>query len=160
MTEFRLISIPPFIAVHSDVDRQFDFSSRSPLGKFNDFFSRIEPSIRDQFTPRDFLFFDEEKQGLVWMYALAPGMNPHGFSTFDFDGGMYLTYVYRDGDDKTNGKLYQKALDYIASSEVIELDKRPNHYPMGHIITPPALIKKQGWAQMETFIPIKLKGSL
>jgi len=28
---------------------------------------------------------------------------------------------------------------------------------MGHIITPPEIIKAQGWAQMENFIPIKLK---
>ena len=28
---------------------------------------------------------------------------------------------------------------------------------MGRIITPPEIIAAQGWAQMEAFIPIKLK---
>lgn len=75
----------------------------------------------------------------------------------DFDGGYYLTYAYKDGDDEANGRLYSKALKYIEDSEVIELDVRSNHYSMGHIITPSEIIEVQGWAQMETFIPVKLK---
>ncbi len=48
-------------------------------------------------------------------------------------------------------------MEYIKSSEIFELDMRPDHYAMGHIITPKEIIVLQGWAQMETFIPIKLK---
>ena len=39
----------------------------------------------------------------------------------------------------------------------MELDVRPDHYSMGHIITPPEIIQAQGWAQMEAFIPVKLR---
>lgn len=157
MTNFRIISLPPFTAVKSLVDKSFDFSPSSPLGLFNTFFSQIRPLPNDSFIPRDFLYYDEVHQGLVWMYALIPGLNTEGFERFEFDGGMYLTYVYKDGDDQTNAKLYQEALSMIKQSTAYELDIRPNHYPMGHIITPADLIAKQGWAQMETFIPIKLK---
>jgi len=77
----------------------------------------------------------------------------------DFEGGYYVTYFFKDGDEETRGKLYNQALEYIKNSDIFELDIRQNHYGMGHIITPPEIIKAQGWAQMEAFIPIKLKST-
>jgi hypothetical protein len=155
--EFRIISLPPFRASTSGVDKNFDFSSTGVLGKFDLYFSAIEPSDRDRFMPRDFLYYDEEQQGMIWIWALSEDMDDGGNEVIDFDGGYYLTYAYKDGDEESNGKLYTEALKYIENSEVMELDIRPNHYAMGHIITPAEIIKAQGWAQMETFIPIRLK---
>ena len=155
--EFRIISLPPFRASSSGVDKKFDFSPTGILGKFDAYFSAIKPSPRDDFMPRDFLFFDKEQQGFVWLWALSEGMDDGGYEIIDFDGGYYLTYAYKDGDEATNGRLYKEALDYINNSGIFELDERPNHYAMGHIITPAKIIKAQGWAQMETMIPIKLK---
>lgn len=155
--QFRIISLPAFKAVSSGVDRNFDFSPNGILGKFSEYFSAIKPSVRDSFSPRDFLYFDEEKQGMVWMWALSEDMDADGNEIINFDGGYYLTYAYKDGDEEANGRLYSQALKYIEDSDVLELDVRSNHYSMGHIITPPEIIEVQGWAQMETFIPIKLK---
>ena len=155
--EFRIVSLPAFKAASSGADKNFDFSPNSILGKFNEYFSAIKPSARDSFLPRDFLYFDEEKQGMVWMWALSEDMNDGGNEIIDYEGGYYLTYAYKDGDEATNGRLYEEALKYIEASGVFELDVRPNHYAMGHIITPAEIIEAQGWAQMETFIPIKLK---
>lgn len=155
--EFRLISLPPFKAASSGVDINFDFSPNGILGKFNEYFSVIKPSDRDSFLPRDFLYFDEETQGMVWMWALSEEMDAGENEVIDFDGGYYLTYSYRDGDEEANKKLYGEALKYIEDSEILKLDVRSNHYAMGHIITPAEIIKAQGWAQMETFITIKLK---
>ncbi|MBU5425546.1 GyrI-like domain-containing protein [Tissierella pigra] len=155
--KFRIISLPAFKAASSGVDKNFDFSPSGILGKFNDYFSIIKPSDRDSFLPRDFLCFDEEKQGLIWIFALSEDIDSGGNEVIDFDGGLYLTYAYKDGDDDIRTKLYNEALKYIEESEVFELDIRPNHYSMGHIITPPEVIEAQGWAQMEAFIPIKLK---
>lgn len=154
---FRMISLPNFKAASSGVDQNFDFSPAGVLGKFDQYFSAIKPCSRDSFMPRDFLYFDEEKQGLVWIWALSEDMDNGGNEVIDFEGGYYLTYVYKDGDEEANGKLYKDAIQYIEDSEVLALDIRSNHYTMGHIITPPEIIKAQGWAQMETFIPIKLK---
>jgi len=155
--DFRIISLPPFKAASSGVDKDFDFSDSGVLGRFDKYFSAIKPSERDSFMPRDFLFFDEEKEGMVWLWALSEDMDDGGNEIVDFEGGYYVTYAYKDGDEETNGKLYNEALEYIKSSDVFELDIRQNHYAMGHVITPPEIIKAQGWAQMETFIPIKLK---
>lgn len=157
--KFRIISLPAFKAASSGVDKNFDFSPSGVLGKFGTYFSAIKLSDRDSFLPRDFLYFDEEKQGLIWIWALSEDIDSGGNEVIDFDGGFYLTYTYKDGDEDTNEKLYNEALKYIEESEVFELDIRPNHYSMGHIITPSEIIEAQGWAQMETFIPIKLKGN-
>lgn len=155
--EFRIISLPPFKASSSGVDKNFDFSPNGILGKFNAYFSEIKPLPKDDFMSRDFLFYDKEQQGFVWWWALCEGMEDGGFEVIDFDGGFYLTYAYKDGDEEANGKLYTEALEYINSSDIFTLDERPNHYAMGHIITPAEIIKAQGWSQMETFIPIKVK---
>ncbi len=157
--EFRVISLPPFKAASSGVDKEFNFSANGILGKFDKYFSEIKPSERDSFMPRDFLFFDEEKQGMIWWWALSEDMNDGGNRVIDFEGGYYITYVCKDEDAEAKDKLYNQALEYIKNSNILELDIRQNHYAMGHIITPPEIIKAQGWAQMETFIPVKLKAS-
>ncbi|BCJ94452.1 hypothetical protein acsn021_20210 [Anaerocolumna cellulosilytica] len=154
--EFRIISLPAFEAASSGVDKNFDFSPTGILGKFDIYFSSIKPSDRDNFIPRDFLYYDVEKQGMVWIWALSEDMDDGGNEVIHFDGGYYLTYTYKDGDEENNNKLYSEALKYIEDSGIFEIDVRPNHYSMGHIITPAEIIKAQGWAQMETFIPIKL----
>lgn len=155
--DFRIIELPPFTAVSSGVDTAFDFSPEGKLGKFDAYFSAIKPLPQDSFMPRDFLFFDKERKGMVWWWALADGMNDGGFEHVSFDGGYYLCYAYKDGDDETGGKLYNEAMKYIRDSGIFELDERENHYSMGHIVTPAAVIAKQGFSVMETFIPIKLK---
>ena len=152
-----IISLPPFRAASSGLVNDFDFSPAGALGQFNAYFSAITPSPRDSFMPRDFLCFDGETQGMVWLFALSEGMDNGGYAVVDCEGGFYVTYTYRDGDEETNNRLYQEAVAYIEASEVLELDVRPGHYAMGHIITPPEIIAAQGWAQMESFIPVKLK---
>ncbi len=155
--DFRIIELPAFTAASSGADTHFDFSGESVLGKFDRYFSAIAPSPRDSFMPRDFLFFDPVHQGLVWWWALAEGMDDGGYERVAFDGGYYLCCHYRDGDEEAGDRLYREALDYIRDSRVFELDERPNHYTMGHIITPKAIAQAQGFSVMETFIPIKIR---
>ncbi len=155
--DFRIISLPPFTAVTSGPDPASDFSPQGVLGRFNGYFSRIKPSPRDSFMPRDFLFFNREKQALEWWWALEEGMPDGGYERVPFDGGFYLTYCYWDHDEAENRRLYGEAMEYIAKSEFLELDERPGHYAMGHIITPPEIIQAQGGGVMEAFVPVKLK---
>jgi len=155
--KFRIVSLPPFKAISSGLDKDFDFSENGILGKFDKYFSSIKLSERDSFIPRDFLYFDNNQKGLVWWWALTDNDYSGEFETVDFEGGYYLTYTYKDGDENENASLYKEAIDCIGSSEIFEIDIRTNHYPMGHIITPSEIIKIQNWAQMETYIPIKIK---
>ena len=155
--DFRIISLPPFQAASSGLVWDFDFSPDGALGKFNTYFSAITPSPRDSFMPRDFLCFDGETGGMVWLYALSEGIEPGGYEVVECEGGCYVTYTYRDGDEEANSRLFREAVAYIEASPVLELDVRPGHLSMGHIITPQEVIAAQGWAQMEAFIPVKLK---
>ncbi|MBU5671458.1 hypothetical protein [Paenibacillus brevis] len=155
--KFRVISIPPFKAASSGVDPHNDFSENGVLGKFDAYFSKLRPRPSDNFTPRDFLYFDAEQGGLVWIYALTDYMDAEEYEVLDFDGGFYVTYHYKDGDYEENERLYKEAMTWIEESDTFALDIRTNHYAMGHIITPPEIIRATGSAQMESFIPIKLK---
>ncbi len=155
--EYRIISLPPFRAASSGLDQAGDFAEDGLLHRFDRYFSAIKPCPRDSFIPRDFLYYDEAHGGMVWIYALSEDIDAGENETVEFEGGYYLTYTYRDGDGAENDRLYKGALDFIAESGVLELDVRQGHYVMGHIITPPDLIEAQDWAQMETFIPVKLK---
>lgn len=155
---FRIISLPPFKAVTSGVDKIGDFSDDGILSSFDNFFSGVTPAPSESFMPRDFLYYDEERQGMVWIWALTESGETGGFDTVDFEGGLYVTYAYRDGDEQENGRLYKEALHYIEESDFLELDIRSNHYAMGHMITPKPVLEAQGWGQMETFIPVKIRG--
>lgn len=155
--DFRIISLPPFTAVTSGPDPEMDFSPEGVLGKFNAYFSTITPSPRDSFSPRDFLFFNPQAGALEWWYAIEEGMPDGGFEKVGFEGGNFLTYCYRDQDEEENNRLYQEAMKYINDSDVLELDDRPGHYSMGHIITPPEIIEAQGFALMEAFVPVRVK---
>ena len=88
---------------------------------------------------------------------LAEGMPDGGYEKAAFDGGFYLTYFYWDHDEEENRRLYQEAVEYIEGSGIFELDERPGHYSMGHIITPPEAIQALGKGMMEAFVPVKLK---
>ena len=72
-----------------------------------------------------------------------------------FPAGLYATYVWRDGDEAENARLYRRTLEEIeATGTLMPDDTRP---AMGHIITPPEVQRALGYAQMETFLPIRVK---
>lgn len=77
----RIVSLPPFRAAVSGADPKGDFSPNGALGRFDQYFSALQPSPRDSFMPRDFLYYDQEQGGMVWMYALAEGLSDGGFPT-------------------------------------------------------------------------------
>lgn len=155
---FRIISLPPFKAVTSGLDKIGDFADDGVLSRFDHFFSSVTPAPSESFMPRDFLYYDEEQQGMVWIWALTESGETGGFETVDFEGGLYMTFAYRDGDGQANDRLYKEVLDYVEQSHFLELDIRSNHYSMGHIITPKAVLEAQGWGQMEAFVPVKIRG--
>lgn len=48
--QFRVISLPPFRAVSSGVDKNFDFSENGVLGRFDTYFSKLQSKPQDSFT--------------------------------------------------------------------------------------------------------------
>ncbi len=154
--EFRIIDLPPFKAASSGLDSNADFSEQGVLGQFDAYFSQLVSDPRDSFVPRDYLCFDGKRGGMFWLYALTDEQDAGDFEVVDFEGGLFLTYVYEDGDEAASQRLFNEAKKYIESLTYLELDISEKRLMMGHIITPQEIIKKQGWAQMESFIPVKL----
>lgn len=93
---------------------------------------------------------------MLWLYALTDEQDAGDFEVVDFEGGLFLTYVYEDGDEVASQRLFSEAKEYIESLTYLELDISEKRLMMGHIITPQEIVEKQGWAQMESFIPVKL----
>lgn len=154
--DYVLIQLPAFDAIVSGVDSQFDFSQKGVLGRFDAYFSAQKPSQNDSFLPRDFLYFDADQGGLVWMYAVHDGMTPHNFDKVHVPGGWYLTYEWIDGDDEQGGAMYQGALRYLATLGKFEIDETAGRHAMGHIVTPHDAIFLQGFAVMRTYLPVRI----
>lgn len=94
--------------------------------------------------------------GMFWLYALTNEQDAGDFEVVDFEGGLFLTYVYEDRDKAASQRLFNEAKKYIESLAYLELDISEKRLMMGHIITPQEIVEEQGWAQMESFIPVKL----
>lgn len=154
--EFRIIFLPPFMAVSSGVDGNCDFSSKGILGKFNKYISNIQQKPMYNQIPNDLLFYDPIGKGMVWWYVLTDEIIDKEYEIVDFEGGYYLVYSYIYGDEDMKKLMLAEARKYIKESKIFELDERDNHYIMGHIITPDEIVEMQGWAQVEVFIPIKI----
>lgn len=155
--DYVLIQLPAFDAIVSGVDAHFDFTPNGVLGRFDAYFSAQKPSPNDSFLPRDFLYFDADQGGLVWMYAVHDGMASHAFDTVHIPGGWYLTYEWIDGDDDEGGRMYQGARKYMETLGKFELDETSGRHAMGHIVTPHDAIPLQGFAVMRTYLPVRSK---
>ncbi len=149
----RIIEIPRVSMVSSGPGSMEALSQ----GKFDRWFS-----ARKDFTPQDFMWFDPERNALVWYYALTDtSRNANGagdandFEIVDFDGGLYAAAVSVDNDDTDGGRVYAGIQEWVAQSGCFELDERPGHYSMFHVITPPAAYELLGYRQLEIFVPIK-----
>ncbi len=108
-------------------------------------------------TPRDFMWFDPEARKLVWNYCPDFDTVAEGFGTLDFAGGLYAVAISRDEDDNDGERVYNAIKQWVRSSGCFELDERPNHYTMFHVVTPPEARKALGFSQLDIYVPIKVK---
>ena len=149
--DVRVIFLPPCQMVSSGHgnfgDDNFD--------RFDQWFSQFPIQPFEQ--PKDFLWFDTETKQSVWWYLYSEGMNTDGFLIEDFDGGFYVAAVSKDGDDEDGYRVYSGIKDWIAKSGIFELDERPGHYTMSHIITTPETEAVLGYCQLEVLVPVKKK---
>ncbi len=102
--------------------------------------------------PMDFLFFDDSKQGFVWLYVYTEGMTvPDEFEIVDFKGGLYA--VATDIDGETDTDAMKTEVDRFLSEHGFERDMtRPE---LGNVITTPMAKETLGYDQMEYWSPIK-----
>ena len=134
MEGIRIIELPKCKMVSSGyADDGNPFAEGGKLDSFSIWFSSMDAGRTDKFFPRDFMWFDREKQRLVWYYALTDGItDTGGFDVVDSEGGLYAAHISKDGDDADGERVYAGIKKWIAESECFELDERPGHYDVFH----------------------------
>lgn len=103
------------------------------------------------------MMYDRDEKALVWLYALPDGALHSGeFDVVDFVGGVYAAAVAIDGDTEDEQRVYGDIKNWIATSDVYELDERPGYYDLSHVITSEEAFDAMGYRQLEVFVPIKI----
>jgi len=115
--------------------------------------------------PRDFMPFNDDTGKSFWVYSILnidiSKFNTEGFEVIDFEGGLYATAITCDPDDNQSeyDKAVQELKDWVTKSNSFEFDFRPGRQFMTQMpaADDDALRSALGYAQMEIFIPIKIK---
>lgn len=155
----RLVELPKCKMVSSGfADEGNPFVDGGKLSAFDKWWSALDKERTDKFFPRDFMWFDRETQRLVWWYALPNGVtDTNGFDTVDYEGGLYAARVSVEGDDEDGEAVFADIQEWVRQSDGFELDERPGHYDLFHVITPECAKDALGYRQLEIYVPIRVK---
>lgn len=154
--EIRIIQINPFRAFSSGVD-SFD----QVMGPFQQWQEAHDHLVKKMiYGAPDFLSFEEDGKA-CWIWAVEDWVTKKDTSPYElvwFEGGYYASAVSVDGDDDMGGRICRGILKWIENSG-FELDDRPGHRTMCHMVNPTAEIKNAlGYDQLEIYVPIKIRG--
>jgi len=98
----------------------------------------------------------------VWIWAVedwVTEMDTAPYELIEFEGGFYAAAMSVDGDDDISGRVYNGISRWLESSG-FELDERPGHRTLCHMVNPTDEIKDAlGYNQLDIYVPIKLRGS-
>lgn len=143
--EFNIIELP---------DMRMARSGNHPLDEFDEWWSKRFNSEKHLF-PKDFMWFNEQKENLEWLYAVAQDEDTSHYDTFLHPGGLYATITTLDTDDDRD-RGYQELQKKIEESPFYTNSTSENdplyhtRYPMGHVSTPVGFNKHQ----FTMYIPI------
>jgi len=146
-----IVKIPKFRAVTSGLTTWDEV-----MGPFDEWMSAqgdiCEPII---FDGHDFLTGNEH--GVEWMWRIKDEITEDDVKPYtikDFDGGLYALAVSVDGDDGSHGKVRNKIMKWLETTNFIKDDDRTE---LGHMIYVDDEIKKGlGYHQLNLYFPIKL----
>lgn len=149
MEKIKIVDIPACKVVSS---------GRFTIGDevFNKFSESILKKQCDLF-PHDFMWFESKSGKMVWYYVLMnKSIDANDFETIEFAGGLYASAVAKDGDDVDWELVYNTIKEWIEQSGCFELDESEEHQTMFNMPLPRTK-EIMGYAQLEIFVPIKVK---
>ncbi len=151
--DVRVVLLPACKMVSSG----YGFFGEEKFDRFDSWFSDISKNEVNMWEmPQDFLWYDPEKGSSVWWYVKPDyDVDTQDFDIVDFEGGMYAAAVSRDGDDEDGNRVYAGVKKWIEKSGTLELNERPGHYTMCHIITDKRVKETLGFCQLEILVPVK-----
>ncbi len=152
--EVRIVRINPFKAFSSGAD-----SIENVMGPFQEWQEAHNHLVKKMiYGSPDFLSFEGDKA--VWIWAVEDGVTREDVAPYElieFEGGLYAEAMSVDGDDDIRNRVYAGILKWIEESG-FELDERPWHRSMGHMLNPSEEIKGAlGYDQMDLYVPIKIR---
>lgn len=153
--EVRIIDLPKCRMATSGLD-SFD----NIIGKFDAWWGEYDAKRQGvSFSPLDFLWFEEGQA--VWWMAVEKNATPvdtGGYDIIDFEGGLYAAAISVDGDDDISGRVFEGIKKWVETSG-FELDERPGHRTLCHMIVTDNIRKGLGYDQLDIYVPIKLKNT-
>lgn len=135
---------------------------KETLRRFDILWSRLDMKRKDRFFPRDFMWWDEERNVSIWWYAIEDWVTEEdtkGFEIFEFEGGFYAAGICRQDDYSDSMRVYEGIKAWVSEHESFELDERPGHRHLWHVVGPKDTNKRLGYRQLEIFVPIELVGT-
>ncbi len=151
----RVLRLPARRMVTSGMDTGAPFAPGGKLDRFDKWFSQVDAS--SCFSPHDFLWHDPDASGMEWWYAFEEGMDTGGFDVIEFEGGLYAAAISWDEDDADGERVHVGIQQWVRDSGCFEVDERPRHRTMFHIVTPPSAHEAMGANQLDIFVPIRKK---
>lgn len=153
--EVRIVQINPFKAFSSGAD-----TIENVMGPFQEWQEAHNHLVRKMmYGAPDFLWFEEDKA--TWIWAVEDGVTQADVAPYElieFEGGLYAAAMSVDGDDDMGSRVHAGILRWIEESG-FQLDERPGHRVMGHMLNPSEKIKRAlGYDQMDLYVPIKVRG--
>lgn len=153
--EVRIVQINPFKAFSSGAD-----TIENVMGAFQQWQEEHNHLVRKMmYGAPDFLWFEEDMKA-VWIWAVEDWVTKEDtapYELIEFEGGLYASAMSVDGDDDMGGRIYSGILKWLEDSG-FELDERPGHRTMGHMLNPTDDIRNAlGYNQMDMYVPIKIR---
>lgn len=151
----RVIELPACKMVWSGVcPGDHSTAKNEKLRQFNAWWSARDAMRKDRFYARDFMWYDQERQGFAWGLALVDiPEDTGGYEIIDFPGGLYAVANY-NGDA---GAVYESMKKWIEKSGCFCLDEGAGRHGMYHFINPPAAAAAMGYGQYDLYLPIRVK---
>lgn len=154
--EVRIIQINPFKAFTSGADM-----IENVMGPFQQWQEDHNNLVKKMiYGAPDFLWFEEDGKA-VWIWAVEEWVTEKDtapYKLIEFEGGLYAAAMSIDGDDDMGGRVCSGIMKWLENSG-FELDDRPGHRTMGHMVNPTDEIRNAlGYDQMDIYVPIKIRG--
>ena len=153
--EVRIIQLNKFKALSSGVD-----TVDNVMGTFQEWQEEHNHLVKKMmYGAPDFLWFEEDMKA-VWIWAVEDWVTEKDtapYELIEFEGGLYAVAMSVDGDDDIGGRVYAGINKWLETSG-FELDERPGHRTMCHMVNPTDEIKDAlGYHQLDIYVPIKIR---
>lgn len=153
--EVRIVQINPFKAFSSGAD-----TVENVMGTFQSWQEAHNHLVRKMiYGAPDFLWFEEDMKA-VWIWAVEDWVTEEDtvpYNLIEFEGGLYAAAMSVDGEDDIGGRVYSGILKWLENSG-FELDERPGHRTMCHMVNPTDEIKNAlGYDQLDIYVPVKIR---